>query len=509
MGGDGGELNNNEVKVIQPKPHVVLLTMPAPGHMFPTIALGKVLARQGVKVTFLSSGCVAGKLLRVVEEEEELDMSIGTVLEDPLPEPENPLALVPWVAKLPPDEMVEHAYQLIQKLSPPACCIISDVFLPWTKELAEKLGIPRHFLVTMSASALSFMFSVPHFADQGLLPLEPSTEVEFPVPGVGNVAKGDVWEYFVKGNPFQFDPMIQCLQCLTESFPTATYLVNSTEELEPKVFRALTEPVPFTGQVAKVVSIGPLEQSFAFKGGEADSFELTEAAKSKKLSSEVEEWLDAQPDSSVLYISFGTIFSPQAEQVLELAHGLEASGQRFLWIIRLPDVPHIMVSKQPTKEEISAILPPGFEERTKGRGLLQSSWAPQPKILSHRAVGLFMSHCGWNSILEAISTSTPILGRPCFVDQWLNATFLEDKFQIGTILRDTGEGGFDRGRIETGIRLMMEGEEGRVARRNVARLNKVLRDAVTPSSGPSSKNLEQYVGEIFAMARKLNLSHVS
>ena len=108
-----------------------------------------------------------------------------------------------------------------------------------------------------------------------------------------------------------------------------------------------------------MVSIGPLEQSFAFKGGEADSFELTEAAKSKKLSSEVEEWLDAQPDSSVLYISFGTIFSPQAEQVLELAHGLEASGQRFLWIIRLPDVPHIMVSKQPTKEEISAILPPG------------------------------------------------------------------------------------------------------------------------------------------------------
>lgn len=109
-------------------------------------------------------------------------------------------------------------------------------------------------------------------------------------------------------------------------------------------------------QVAKVVSIGPLEQSFAYKGGEV---ELSEGEKRKQLASEVEEWLDAQPDSSVLYISFGTIFSLQAEQVLELAHGIEASGQRFLWIIRLPNVPHVMVTKQPTKDQISAILPPG------------------------------------------------------------------------------------------------------------------------------------------------------
>ena len=108
-----------------------------------------------------------------------------------------------------------------------------------------------------------------------------------------------------------------------------------------------------------MVSIGPLEQSFAYKAGEGESFELIEAEKQKKLSSEVEEWLDDQPDGSVLYISFGTIFTLQAEQLLEVAHGLEASGQRFLWIIRLPNVPHIMVSKQPTKEEISAILPPG------------------------------------------------------------------------------------------------------------------------------------------------------
>ena len=148
----------------------------------------------------------------------------------------------------------------------------------------------------------------------------------------------------------------------------------------------------------------------------------------------------------------------------------------------------------------------GFEERTRGRGLLRSSWAPQLKILAHRAVGLFVSHCGWNSVLEAISTCTPILGSPCFSDQWMNATTLEKVFQIGTVLRHS-EGGFERGRIETCIRQLVEGEEGRVARRNVAHLNRVLRDAVTPSSGPSFKNLELFVSEIFALDKKLNHSH--
>ncbi|KAG0556090.1 hypothetical protein KC19_11G025100 [Ceratodon purpureus] len=364
MGSDGGQVREEVDSIMSlqsSKPHVVIITVPAPGHIFPSIALGKALARQGVKVTLLSSGCVPEKLRRDVElGEEELDMTLGTVLEDPLQEPEHPMALIPWLSKLPREEMVEHAYNIIQKLSPPPCCFISDTFISWTKMLEEKLGIPRHFLVTMSASSLLFMFAVPLFAKKGILPLEPAAEVELPVPGIGNVPKGDVWEYFLKGGPFQLDQMILCLKGFTESFPTATYLINSTEELEPEAFRALTEPVPFTGEVAKVVSIGPLEQSFAFKGGDGVSFELREAeSKCKKLSSEVEEWLDSQPNGSVMYISFGTIFSLQSEQVLELAHGVEASGQRFLWIIRPPNVPHIMLSKQPTKEEISAILPPG------------------------------------------------------------------------------------------------------------------------------------------------------
>jgi hypothetical protein len=297
--------------------------------------------------------------------------------------------------------------------------------------------------------------------------------------------------------------MIWVLQNLTESMANSTYLVNSCEELEPGVFEALREPIPFTGECARVLPIGPLETSFAVKDSERNEHNplgTVALEKEQKLSSEVEQWLDNQPSGSVLYIAFGSIFSLPAEQIREFAYALEASGQRFLWILRPPETPQVMVSKQDFKDELKDLLPSGFEERTRDRGKLYSSWVMQPTVLAHPAVGLFMSHCGWNSILEAVSTCTPMIACSCFVDQHVNARFVVDIFRIGSVAKNP-QGEYERGHMESVIRNMMEGEEGKAARNNITKLNKVLRDAVSPSSGSSAKNLQQYVAEIFAMAK--------
>lgn len=93
---------------------------------------------------------------------------------------------------------------------------------------------------------------VPLFVKEGLLPMDPAScnNAEFSVPGVGNVAKGDMWEYFVKGSPMQSDSMLMCLQFLAEASKSGTtYLVNTVEELEPQVLDALKKPLPFTGEV--------------------------------------------------------------------------------------------------------------------------------------------------------------------------------------------------------------------------------------------------------------------
>jgi len=117
-------------------------------------------------------------------------------------------------------------------------------------------------------------------------------------------------------------------------------------------------------QVARVVSMGPLETAFATKEaakGDTVALDSVETKKSQNLSSEVVRWLDAQPTGSVVYLAFGSIFSLKEEQVRELAHGLESSGQRFLWVIRPPDAPQVMIYHQgaAVKEQVTALLPPG------------------------------------------------------------------------------------------------------------------------------------------------------
>ncbi|RLN34415.1 putative cis-zeatin O-glucosyltransferase [Panicum miliaceum] len=49
------------------------------------------------------------------------------------------------------------------------------------------------------------------------------------------------------------------------------------------------------------------------------------------------DWLDKQPPSSVLYVSFGTTSSLRQQQVRELAAALRDSGQRFIWVLRDAD----------------------------------------------------------------------------------------------------------------------------------------------------------------------------
>lgn len=133
-------------------------------------------------------------------------------------------------------------------------------------------------------------------------------------------------------------------------------------------------------------------------------------------------WLNNQPPNSVLYISFGSSATHSAPQLRELAQGLEASGCSFLWLVRPPNAPGISAASGAPRP-VSEFLPPGFEERVRGRGMIYSGWAPQPRILKHPAVGGFLSHCGWNSTLEAVCAGVPMLAWPIGAEQHLNRRY--------------------------------------------------------------------------------------
>ena len=132
-------------------------------------------------------------------------------------------------------------------------------------------------------------------------------------------------------------------------------------------------------------------------------------------------WLDTMPSSSVLFIAFGSLANTSAHQLRQLAEGLEASQQAFLWVIR----PNAIIG-----HELSSVLPEGFVERTNERGLIVS-WVSQVEVLSHPSVGGFLTHCGWNSITENISIGcVPMLCWPQIAEQRLNARILVDEWKV-------------------------------------------------------------------------------
>ncbi|KAF4404369.1 hypothetical protein G4B88_014825 [Cannabis sativa] len=144
-------------------------------------------------------------------------------------------------------------------------------------------------------------------------------------------------------------------------------------------------------------------------------------------------WLDKQPSRSVLYVSFGSGGTLSSDQMTELAFGLEMSGQKFIWVVRKPDneSPNAAYLKDGQSQfEATDVLPKGFLERTKGRGLVVQSWAPQTLVLSHGSTGGFLSHCGWSSTLESMVEGVPLIAWPLFAEQKMNAVMLVDGLEV-------------------------------------------------------------------------------
>ena len=109
------------------------------------------------------------------------------------------------------------------------------------------------------------------------------------------------------------------------------------------------------------------------------------------------KWLESMKPGSVLYVSFGSIARTVFSQLKEIALGLEASRRPFLWVIKSDD----------KASDTEKLLSEGFEERIRDRGFIIRGWAQQAMILSHPSLGGFMTHCGWNSTVEAVSNGFP------------------------------------------------------------------------------------------------------
>ncbi|KAJ0088860.1 hypothetical protein Patl1_33084 [Pistacia atlantica] len=201
---------------------------------------------------------------------------------------------------------------------------------------------------------------------------------------------------------------------------TKGIIVNTFEELESHAVKSLKNDFD---HMPPIYTVGPMIDL----KNESDKLVLDVTERDKIL-----KWLDNQPDSSVVFLCFGSVGSFDKEQVKEITLGLEQRGHRFLWSLRKPPLKNKY--EGPSDYKGDEILPNGFFERTKKIGFV-CGWAPQKAVLAHKSVGAFVSHCGWNSILESLWFGVPIVTWPLYAEQQLNAFQMVRDLGLGVELR--------------------------------------------------------------------------
>ncbi|KAL6190209.1 hypothetical protein ACLB2K_036607 [Fragaria x ananassa] len=200
---------------------------------------------------------------------------------------------------------------------------------------------------------------------------------------------------------------------------------------------------------------------------------------------DVMAWLDGCPDGSVLYVGFGSQKLLDSKQMEALASGLELSGVRFVWTVKTG-------SAQETKDGYG-VVPEGFEERVAGRGWIVKGWSPQVLILGHQAVGGFVSHCGWNSVLEAIAGGVLLLGWPMEADQYVNAKLLVEDMGVAIQVCEGASGVPDPTQLGNVIAESLSGHSAQKVRA------KELRDKAflaVSDGGSSVRDLDELVKEL-------------
>ncbi|CAL5380200.1 unnamed protein product [Camellia sinensis] len=261
-------------------------------------------------------------------------------------------------------------------------------------------------------------------------------------------------------------------------------IVNTFVDMEDGAIKALLVDEP--GK-PPVYPVGPL-----IRTGSSDGLERSECLK----------WLDDQLSGSVVFVSFGSVGTLSHDQLNELALGLELSGQRFLWVVRNPsDNASVSSFNAHNQNDPFSLLPKGFLERTQGRGLVVPSWAPQIEVLSHRATGGFLTHCGWNSTLESTVHGVPLIAWPLFAEQKMNAVMLTEGLKVALRPKSHESGLVGREEIAEVVKSLMEGEDGKEVRRRMEGLKNAAAK-VFSGEGSSAKSLSNLA---FKLKNQLNI----
>ncbi|XP_034228297.1 UDP-glycosyltransferase 74E2-like [Prunus dulcis] len=456
------------------KAHCLVLFYPIQGHINPMLQFSKRLQHKGVKVTLVTTQSVhkamhgdgGGKSPSSFSSIALETISDGFDGEGGSSQAESIQAYWDRFREIGSQTLAE----LIDKLSAsghPADCLVYDQILPWALDVAKRVGIAGAAFFTVSC-AVTNIYSLVH---NGLLKLPLNPDSEILLPGLPPLQPSDT-PSFVHA-PESYPAFFKLSMEQFSNLDKADWVFYSTfYELEQEVIEY------WMTKFSTLRTIGPTIPSMYLDKRHEDNKEY--GLSLFKLNSDAcMKWLNAKPKGSVAYMSFGSIAEQGEEQMKELGLGLKRSKRYFLWVVR-------------TSESVK--LPKGFAEETSEKGLVVS-WCPQLEVLAHEAVGCFVTHCGWNSTLEALSLGVPMVAVPQWADQSTNAKFIMDVWKIG-LKAQADEKGIVRGEeIANCVREILDGERGKEIRKNASNWKALAKSAVD-EGGSSDKNIDEFIAKL-------------
>lgn len=473
--------------------HVAFLPLMAPGHTIPMLDMVRLFSsRNNVKTTVITTPLNAPNFTNSLHGVNNFSLEI-------FPFPSNEVGLPQGI------ENMEHVTspeifnkfikavelfqapleEFLEKSRPD--CLIADMFFAFAIESAAKFGVPR--IVFHGTSFFSLSATLVLLKDKEPYISLSTDDEQFVIPD---------FPHLIRLTRLQLSPDMrennkdqsQLMKMLEVGFLSDDKcygtIVNSFYELEPE----------YADYYRKVLGrrawhIGPLSLCNRDLKGKSQRGNKTSIDEHECL-----KWLDSKEPNSVVYVCFGSLSRFSSSQLREIATGLEASGQKFIWVVKKP----ADINEEEEKDNQSW-LPEGFEDRTQDRGLIIRGWAPQVLILEHEAIGGFVTHCGWNSTLEGITAGVPMVTWPVFAEQFFNEKLVTEILKVGIPIGSKEwsmivEGKvIKHGQIEEALRQVMEGEEAFDMRTRAKKLREMAWKAVE-EGGSSHSDLSALLQDL-------------
>nr|BBD47003.1 glycosyltransferase [Glycine max] len=431
--------------------HVAMLPWLAMGHIYPYFEVAKILAQKGHFVTFINS---PKNIDRMPKTPKHLEPFIKLV-KLPLPKIEHLPEGAESTMDIPSKkncflkkayEGLQYAVSKLLKTSNPDW-VLYDFAAAWVIPIAKSYNIPcAHYNITPAFNKVFFDPPKDKMKDYSLASIcGPPTWLPFTttihIRPYEFLRAYEGTKDEETGERASFD--------LNKAYSSCDlFLLRTSRELEGDWldYLAGNYKVP-------VVPVGLLPPSMQIRDVEEEDNNPDWVR--------IKDWLDTQESSSVVYIGFESELKLSQEDLTELAHGIELSNLPFFWALK-------------NLKEGVLELPEGFEERTKERGIVWKTWAPQLKILAHGAIGGCMSHCGSGSVIEKVHFGHVLVTLPYLLDQCLFSRVLEEKQVAVEVPRSEKDGSFTRVDVAKTLRFAIVDEEGSALRENAKEMGKVF-----------------------------------